>query len=203
MKVRALVLSAAFAGLAAPAGAEPATCSDGLMSAGETDLDCGGSCGPCDPGAKCVVARDCTSGVCAEGSCVERSHEPGAAVPAGYVVAPSHADRAATARLGGLLLFGTGYAGAYVSALALPGRLTWMYVPVAGPWGALFAYDHGPTGRAVIAIDGAVQLTGAALLVGGLLGAGEQLVREPESARVQVVPLAGGGGFGLAALGSF
>jgi hypothetical protein len=43
-------------------------CSDGVQDADETDVDCGGSCGPtcqyATPQQKCNVAGDCVSGVC-------------------------------------------------------------------------------------------------------------------------------------------
>ena len=40
-----------------------ASCADGTKNAGETDIDCGGTCKPCDTGKKCAVAADCTSKV--------------------------------------------------------------------------------------------------------------------------------------------
>jgi hypothetical protein len=36
---------------------------------GETDLDCGGPCAPCEGGKKCAVSGDCTSGICKNGDC--------------------------------------------------------------------------------------------------------------------------------------
>lgn len=52
-------------------GGAPATCSDGMQSAGETDIDCGGStgCGACVEGRACVVSSDCQSGYCSAGTC--------------------------------------------------------------------------------------------------------------------------------------
>lgn len=49
--------------------AEP-TCSDGAANGDETDVDCGGSCGPCPYGGKCAPGGcepglACTNGVCA------------------------------------------------------------------------------------------------------------------------------------------
>ncbi|HTA91015.1 MAG TPA: cellulose binding domain-containing protein [Polyangiaceae bacterium] len=47
-----------------------ASCTDGVQSGTETDVDCGGGgCSPCAPGLKCVQATDCDSGVCASGTC--------------------------------------------------------------------------------------------------------------------------------------
>jgi cysteine-rich repeat protein len=43
------------------------SCTDGALNNDETGVDCGGRCAPsqlCGDGSACVVARDCTSGVC-------------------------------------------------------------------------------------------------------------------------------------------
>jgi hypothetical protein len=45
------------------------SCSDGIKNGTETDVDCGGSCGPCGDGKGCVAAADCTSGDCINGQC--------------------------------------------------------------------------------------------------------------------------------------
>ncbi len=44
-------------------------CSDGARGAAETDVDCGGACGPCALGGACVVASDCENGLCVAGAC--------------------------------------------------------------------------------------------------------------------------------------
>jgi PA14 domain len=41
-----------------------ATCSNHVLDVGETDVDCGGSCAPCELGRKCEVTADCATGVC-------------------------------------------------------------------------------------------------------------------------------------------
>ena len=43
-----------------------ASCSNGMRdsSSGETDVDCGGPCGPCVLGKVCVIGGDCESGIC-------------------------------------------------------------------------------------------------------------------------------------------
>jgi hypothetical protein len=51
-----------------------ATCSDGIQNSTETDVDCGGTnmahiCSPCADGKRCLVGRDCLSGVCTGGIC--------------------------------------------------------------------------------------------------------------------------------------
>lgn len=44
-------------------------CADGQQNGDETDVDCGGSCDPCDDGHGCMVAADCYSIVCQDGAC--------------------------------------------------------------------------------------------------------------------------------------
>ncbi|MBK8718069.1 MAG: hypothetical protein IPN32_25560, partial [Deltaproteobacteria bacterium] len=39
-------------------------CFDGVHNGDETDVDCGGSCHPCDDGQGCAVLEDCYSLVC-------------------------------------------------------------------------------------------------------------------------------------------
>lgn len=51
----------------------PATCSDGAQGEDETDVDCGGSCPPCDNGQACMVPADCSSEVCESEVCVSPS----------------------------------------------------------------------------------------------------------------------------------
>ena len=46
------------------------TCYDGVLSAGETDVDCGGVCSAkCKRGKTCGADEDCESGTCKEGVC--------------------------------------------------------------------------------------------------------------------------------------
>ena len=51
------------------------TCNDGMKNGPESDVDCGGDCGSCAIGKKCSAARDCVSGLCAEGVCAERDFD--------------------------------------------------------------------------------------------------------------------------------
>jgi hypothetical protein len=46
-----------------------ATCSDGQLNQDESDVDCGGSCPPCDGEAICNDGADCKSGRCDAGAC--------------------------------------------------------------------------------------------------------------------------------------
>jgi hypothetical protein len=60
-------------------GGEPPDASDpchnGVNDGTETDVDCGGWCGPCPPGRKCISSSDC-GGDCIDGVCCS-SLEPG------------------------------------------------------------------------------------------------------------------------------
>jgi len=71
------------------------TCENGNFDpAGETDVDCGGSCAPCGVGSACLapsdcVSRLCTSGFCqARGSCLQWLRLNGALVDGVYPIDP-------------------------------------------------------------------------------------------------------------------
>jgi len=53
-----------------PACYSPPTCADGIQNQDETDVDCGGECGPCIAGSGCTVPEDCESGLCENGICL-------------------------------------------------------------------------------------------------------------------------------------
>lgn len=44
-------------------------CSDLVQNGSETDIDCGGSCGPCTIGHSCSRGQDCNNGYCLAGTC--------------------------------------------------------------------------------------------------------------------------------------
>jgi len=44
-------------------------CTDQIHNGGETDIDCGGSCGPCKIGRSCDQGTDCDNGNCVDGTC--------------------------------------------------------------------------------------------------------------------------------------
>jgi hypothetical protein len=48
----------------------PKTCADNDPNPGETDIDCGGDCMPCNLGKACMVGADCKSRVCTGNKCV-------------------------------------------------------------------------------------------------------------------------------------
>lgn len=48
------------------------SCDDGVVNQDETDVDCGGSCDPCELGSTCQGPEDCASAVCSDdGVCIE------------------------------------------------------------------------------------------------------------------------------------
>jgi hypothetical protein len=47
----------------------PVACANGAQDAGETAVDCGGTCGGCVEGSACTVNTDCNSGYCRDGIC--------------------------------------------------------------------------------------------------------------------------------------
>ena len=49
-------------------------CDDTIKSGDESDVDCGGACGPCDVDAACVALADCKSGLCSAGKCTIAAH---------------------------------------------------------------------------------------------------------------------------------
>jgi hypothetical protein len=141
------------------------------------------------------VPTDCYSGRCAAWVCEERPHIAGSGVPPGYRVEQSTADGAAIARTLGWVSLGVGYGAAYAAALSLPGEVSWLYAPVAGPWIAIAHPDQHL--RGLLLVDALLQTVGAGLLVGGLATGGEQLVRdEPTTARLRVTPVVTGSGSG-------
>ncbi len=45
------------------------TCTNGVLDAGEGDVDCGGDCSPCADGLTCTLPAQCDSGRCEMGTC--------------------------------------------------------------------------------------------------------------------------------------
>ncbi|MES1188629.1 MAG: discoidin domain-containing protein [Myxococcales bacterium] len=52
-------------------------CSDGLLSAAETGIDCGGGCPPCQEGQPCKTPTDCLTLACVDQRCAPPSCEDG------------------------------------------------------------------------------------------------------------------------------
>jgi len=126
--------------------------------------------------------------------CRERLLEEGEPIPKGYHVEPAERDRASTARLAGIGFFSLSYAGAYVGALSSPTTLSWLYVPLIGPWVLIDdAERFAPEGRVgmtkvLLAADGALQVAGALMWLGGTLGRGQQLLRDPPQVQARDRP---------------
>jgi Dickkopf N-terminal cysteine-rich region len=60
-------------------GGPPAHCTSAAQDGDETDVDCGGSCGPCPDNGGCALTTDCQSGICDSGSCTPPSCTDGVA----------------------------------------------------------------------------------------------------------------------------
>lgn len=161
------------------------TCTDGRKNGPEGDVDCGGDCRACRHGRACTHAIHCASGLCAEGACAERPHVPSLPVPEGYRVTMSRHDGAASVRRAGALFFALAYGAAYGTAVSAPRFASSLYVPLVGPWVALDRTEY-PAAKGALIADGALQAMGAVLLITGIIGAGEQLIREEPSAAASV-----------------
>ena len=48
---------------------QAAACGDGVKNGTETDIDCGGTCGPCGVGKTCIQAADCAPALCSANKC--------------------------------------------------------------------------------------------------------------------------------------
>src|SRR5215207_1716394 len=44
-------------------------CTDLIRNGEETDIDCGGTCGPCNVGDRCNTTSDCDQSTCDDGRC--------------------------------------------------------------------------------------------------------------------------------------
>ncbi|MFO0601159.1 MAG: hypothetical protein U0228_37970 [Myxococcaceae bacterium] len=71
---RLLIIAAVGLSLASSSCRTAPTCSDQARNGGESDVDCGGACTPCEAGKACLEPGDCASGrclghVCVTGSC--------------------------------------------------------------------------------------------------------------------------------------
>jgi len=64
-----------------------------------------------------------------------------------------------------------------------------MFIPVAGPFVTIATADSSGTGTAILALDGALQLGGAAMLIAGFVASKNYLA--PTFGGVQVVPMVG------------
>jgi hypothetical protein len=179
------------------------TCYNGVQDGFESDVDCGAGCEFCLTDERCNGWGDCGSGLCVNGRCRERAYHSGDPVPDGYELLPAEEGEGVLVRNVGAVFFAIGYSAAYLCAVSMPSQLGEMYLPVIGPWMSLNDVDIVGY-KALLAIDGGLQLGGAALVVAGWLGAGQQLVRIPYGRmEMQVFPQVGPGGGGLGVVGAF
>jgi hypothetical protein len=115
----------------------------------------------------------------------------------------------------GIGLFVLSYGGSYIGALAAPSILSWLYVPIIGPWPLLDDVRQFTTReaerpvKALLVADGVMQAAGVAMWVGGALGRSQQLLRVPPDgglqplATVSVRPYFEPNGYGMSFQGMF
>lgn len=80
-----------------------------------------------------------------------------------------------------------------------------IYVPIVGPF-IQMGYINGTganTGRAILAIDGALQAGGLAMFIAGAALWGSSSSRPQYARRIQLAPYSAATGSGLVAFGSF
>jgi len=129
--------------------------------------------------------------------------EPGMPIPQGY-----HAETrfrkapviVGAAVFGGFYLYSSFFAaiGEDTRSNGEENPLGWLFVPVLGPFLQMMETDSA-TGKYVLFIDGMAQLTGAALMIGGMMYPKHLLVRN-DLASMTVVPMKvgmEGSGFGV------
>ncbi|MBK8940050.1 MAG: hypothetical protein IPM79_21125 [Polyangiaceae bacterium] len=75
-----------------------------------------------------------------------------------------------------------------------------MFIPVLGPFITIGTADSSGTGAGILALDGALQAGGLAMLITGLVAPKSELIPQR---RVKFTPRAGGGSVGLDVSGSF
>src|SRR5690606_32259119 len=56
-------------GVGGAGGGVTDSCADGVLSPGETDVDCGGPCSACELGKGCADPADCAAAHCVDGTC--------------------------------------------------------------------------------------------------------------------------------------
>jgi len=96
----------------------------------------------------------------------------------------------------GVGTFAVAYGASYVAALSSPSILSWLYVPVIGPWPVLddvrqFTTDEAERPvKALLVADGVMQIAGLSLWLGSALLREQQLVRiPPEAAKASTTEL--------------
>ena len=113
-------------------------CANGLRDGDETDVDCGGSCAPCESGHACVAPADCATGRCLASSCCEppcevwsrryggpATERASQAVVLGDGTIVLAGVLEGTLDLGGAPLVSAGAADVFVAAFAPGGELRW------------------------------------------------------------------------------
>jgi hypothetical protein len=82
-------------------------------------------------------------------------------------------------------------------------RYTPLFIPLVGPFIAVKTADANGTGSAILIMNGIAQVTGASLVISGLVATKQELVRDDPLLGMTVVPLVTEGGGGVALQGAF
>lgn len=82
-------------------------------------------------------------------------------------------------------------------------RYTPLFIPLVGPFIAVKTSDSFGTGRAILIMNGVGQVTGAALMIAGLVTTKKELVRDDAPISFNVAPMVADGGGGISLEGLF
>ena len=82
-------------------------------------------------------------------------------------------------------------------------RYTPLFIPLVGPFIAVKTADSFGTGRAILIMNGVGQVTGAALMIAGLVTTKKELVRDEAPISFNVAPMVADGGGGVSLEGQF
>ncbi|NUO49486.1 MAG: hypothetical protein HOV80_11585 [Polyangiaceae bacterium] len=82
-------------------------------------------------------------------------------------------------------------------------RYTPLFIPLAGPFIAVKTADANGTGSAILIMNGVAQVTGAALVISGLVATKKELVRDDAPISFNVAPMVADGGGGISLEGLF
>jgi hypothetical protein len=82
-------------------------------------------------------------------------------------------------------------------------RYTPLFIPLVGPFITVKTADSTGTGRAILIMNGVGQVTGAALMIAGLVTTKKELVRDDAPMSFTVAPMVADGGGGISLEGQF
>ncbi len=82
-------------------------------------------------------------------------------------------------------------------------RYTPLFIPLVGPFITVKTADANGTGSAILIMNGVAQVTGAALVISGLVATKKELVRDDAPISFTVAPMVADGGGGISLEGRF